>query len=434
MHTPELYPPLSASCTWETLAAWLPRQEALATVLLLLLYLYERHDPSAFDRLQCLGMAYQALGEQAVAPFVRPDDRKWRELGADTTATTSWARIRPMQTRLIVHLQQKGILYLIRRQHEDEQPCCRATSLPLTLELAEPARPLALPAPPAAAVAPFLPQFSPLPDDWALQFTPHGFTVKRISGFAGDALQALWVYANRELHKVPPGTCEAHGPTLPPAHHRNVSTELVALYESEETRQQNLRVLQQQADAQLRHVAHAFLDAYASYQETCAELRQQQELLSQLCEDYALPPRQPFCHHSSLLARLQHKMRWSQWLVRQGEQLACRSYPQHQLQQWYMQAHMCQASEERQLLRTVTQHADGTTVQHELHRHTRTLAWKAQMLPPLLHMSDDMEQHFSDHQLRIDWLECLLQLLHAVHQHLESERQTLQESISQSAS
>jgi hypothetical protein len=304
--------------------------------------------------------------------------------------------------------------------------------LALTVELEAAPPPLPLPAPPPVLLAPYLPEFTRLPDDTTLLFTPHGFTVRRLAGLAGDALQALWVYAYRELEKVRPVATPPTA-TQPPVHHRGASSELVQLYRKEEQRLRQLQALQARADAQLQHVCKAFLDAYNSYQETSTELRQQQEILAKLKEAYVLQPQQPFCHHSSLLAQLQRKMQWPQWFVRQAGQLTCTRYPTPPLQRWYAQACVCQLSEERQSSRTVTRHPDGTTVQHESHSHRRTVQWKTQMLPELLHMAQDSETHYQDHQFRIDWMEHLLHSLHDMHLLLMAELHALQVLASHSA-
>ena len=415
LHTPELYPPISLPCAWETLSDWLQRQESEATVLLLLLFLYQQHDPD--HRQQCLAMARLVLGPAALAPFVHAQDVPSKVCATDA----SWERIRSMQVRLIVHLQQKGIVYLIRRQQEDETPCCRPAKIVLTIDREEPCPAPLLPLPVPPRLASYLPSFTALPDDPTLVFTAHGFTVKRLDGLPGGALQALWVYANRELHKVRPGLLPVPAATESTEPQRSSCTELVTIYQSETTRQRHLQALQQQAEAQLRHTGMTFLEAYDSYQETCTELRSQQELLAQLHDTYVLQPQQPFCHHSGLLERLHGKMQWQQWFVRHEGQLACVPFRGPTLHRWYMQAHMYHVTEESQSLRTVTQHPDGTTVQHEAHSHRRSLQWKVHMLPELLHMSQELEQHYCTHQLRIDWLEYLLGKLHTMHQLLEQE-------------
>lgn len=426
-HTPELYPPISAPCAWETLADWLQRQEAEAPVLLLLLFLYQRHDPE--HRRQCLAMAQLVMGAPLLAPFVYPHDKPGKVCAPDA----SWVRIRTMQMRLIVHLQQKGIVYLIRPQQEGEMPCCRPAKIPLTIELEEPLPPPLLPSPPPPELASYLPPFVALPDDTTLLFTPHGFTVKRLDGLPGEALQALWVYVNRELHKIRPGIVPPQ-PAEVPVQHRSSCTELMHMYETEEARQRQLHALQRQADAQLRCTALAFLDAFESYQETCTELRGQQELLAQMYDKYVLSPQQPFCHQSSLLACLQSKMQWQQWFVRHEGGLACMPYAgQQQLHRWYVQAHMCQVTEESQSLRTVTHHPDGTTVQHEAHSHRRSLQWKTQMLPELLQISQELEDHYCGHQFRIDWMEYLLSSLHGLHRLLEQELHAHKVLVSQAA-
>lgn len=421
--TPELYPPLRP--LWETLADWMQRQKKASPVVLLMLYLHQRHDPGTVAAQQCAALVHRVMGAEAAAPFVQApaDPQAWQDLCPDA----SWPRIQGLLDRLMVHLQHSGIVYLIRLQEEGEVPCCHPAVLPLTVELETPPPRRHLPGPPPPQLAAFLPEFAPVPDDLTLLFTPHGFTVRRLAGLAGDALQALWVYAFRELQKVRPAALQHVMPAA--GNHRTASRELTEMYNAEKKRLALLQALQANADVELEQVSKAFLDAYGSYQESSAELRQQQEILVKLNDQCVLPPLQPFCHHSSLLARLQRKMQWGLWFGQQQGQLTCMPYSNPQLQRWYTQACMCQLSDERQSSRTVTQHPDGTTVQHEAHSHRRVLQWKMQMLPELLHMTQDAETHYVDHQFRIKWLEYLLHSLHNMHKRIMEEQYTLKRLI-----
>lgn len=416
--TPEFYPPLRP--LWETLADWMQRQKKAAPVVLLMLYLYQRHSPDMPAAQQCAALVHRVMGREAAAPFLAVPKDQEQSLCPDA----SWARIQGMLDRLMVHLQHSGIVYLIRPQQEDEVPCCHPAVLPLTVELETSPPTAPLPRPPPPLLADFLPEFAPLPDNLSLLFTPHGFIVRRLDGLAGDALQALWVYAFRELQKVRPAVTLHPVPTA--GNQRTASSDLAEVYRKEKQRLQQLQMLQASADLELEHVSKAFLDAYGSYQESSAELRKQQEILVKLHDACTLPPLQPFCHHSSLLGQLQRKMQWGLWFGQQQGQLTCTPYPTPPLQRWYAQACMCQISEESQSSRTITHHPDGTTVQHEAYSHRRMLQWKMQMLPELLHMAQETEQHYQDHQFRIQWIEYLLHSLHRMHQRIIEEMQTLQ--------
>ena len=422
--TAELYPPLSAPYVWKTLSEWLRQQTATPPVLLLMLYMSQRHLPGSCERQKCLALVHRVMGSAAAAAFLLPGERdqSWQDLCPDTSDIR--ARIHSLLPQLLVQLQQRGILYLIRQQQPDESPCCHPAELDLTLEVEEGAPPPPLPSPPPAALAPFLPAFANMPDDTTLVYTQQGFTVARLNGLAGGEMQALWAYVHSELQKVRQ-VAPANLPEYPLAPSRSAATELMQIYDKEGRRLQQLVRMQQSADGQLERLCLAFMEAFHKYHKTSTKLRRKQEILEKLHEAYILQPEEPrVC--SALLPLLQRKLQWTRWFGQQGGRLTALPYPSPApaLQRWYTQAMMCQISDESQFSRTVTTHPDGTTVSCESHSRRRTaqlLQWTMQILPQLLQVSDDSEQHYQEHQFRIDWIEYLLRSLHHTHQLVEEE-------------
>ena len=115
-------------------------------------------------------------------------------------------------SEMVAHLQQKGIVYLIRRQQEDETPCCRPAKIVLTIDREEPCPAPLLPLPVPPRLAPYLPSFTALPDDPTLVFTAHGFTVKRLDGLPGGPCRRCGSTPIVSCTRCDPGCCRCLQP------------------------------------------------------------------------------------------------------------------------------------------------------------------------------------------------------------------------------